>query len=116
MFLLNEIQKLLTDIIPSAPDEGVFDKYEITGKPFFDKGNNALITPVIIFKPFGIYENGDERWRSIYFYLKKRERTHSQTMLFGGTIEVLSRITVEEFMNKINTISGRMLASLSDVE
>jgi len=116
MFLAIEIKKLLTDIIPSAPVEGVFDKYEIMGKPFFDKENDAFITPAITFCPFRIRKDEDKFLRSIYFILKKNISATSEILIFSGTIEELSRITVEEFMNKINTISGRMLVSLTEVK
>ena len=116
MFLFTEIEKLLTEIIPSAPAGGIFEPCEITGKPFFDKGNNAFITPAIIYCPFRILKDEDKFLRGIYFILKKNISASSKILIFSGTIEELSGITVEEFMNKINNISGRMLASLADVE
>jgi hypothetical protein len=45
MFPPVEIQKLLSEIIPSAPSGGIFDACEITGEPFFDTANDTLIAP-----------------------------------------------------------------------
>lgn len=115
MFPTIEIQKLLSGIIPSAPSGGIFEPCEITGDPFFDTANDAVITPVIRFKPFCTKRQGDEVLRGIYFILKKNESANAMVLIFSGTNERLSRITEMEFRQRIEGIAGSMLESLAKV-
>lgn len=115
MFSLTEIQKLFSEVVPSAPSEGIFEGYEIEGNPFFDRTNNTVITPVVRFKPFFIDREGDEVLRSIYFILKKNISAETMVLIFSGTNEKLSRITTEEFMQRIEGITRSMLESLAKV-
>ena len=116
LFSTSEIEKLLSEVIPSSPVEGVFDDYEIAGKPFRDKLNKSVIVPVIRYWSCIIYKEEDKYLRAISFILRKGDSADSQMLIFLGTNEALSRITPAELLQTAESKVKRLLEALANVE